>query len=447
MMKRAGMVMMGAGMLLCMAWARMERSGFAQARAVSALSAANEWPGRSGWASGGMANGERAGGNTAQKKGAGNGVQFVSVEGNDANDGGSWETAKGGADIGAAINAAERALPQNGGLIEVGAGTYSLATQIVLVRHGVRVECMGQSDYTNDNNGACTVKSAAGAGAVLVTGAYDSLRGLHFESQSTGAGADDCVLIEGQQFTVDHVTCEGFGRDGFRWDSTGGKTADEWLIVFAQTLSVRGSGFDFAGTGVDANAGTCVFCWATGSGGYGFNLGSGVSADNVFLHTEAEFNRAGDYNVDTNGNTFADAYCESGVGNTATLGGRENWFKTPYFGACKVKNTGAQNVIENLTGVFNGQQIFTSGTPTIDACGGEASIRGNNNAFAVTTGSGVVDSCTVNFAAPNFDAPPTCTVSTNSTRAIATIADVSTAAVRLRFSASLERGRVYVQCF
>lgn len=346
-----------------------------------------------------------------------------------------------------AIQAAQRALPSNGGRIEVAGGRYALATPMVLSGHAVRVACVGQSEYTNDSQGACAVKSVPGVGAVRVTGAYDSLEGFHFQSQSTSAGTDDCVLIEAQQFTVDHVTCESFGRDGFRWDSSGGRTADEWFIIFAQTLGVRGTGFDFVGTGVDANAGTCVFCWAANSGAYGFHLASGVSADNLFLHTEAEFNAAGDYNLATNGNTFADAYCESGTGDSAIIGGRGNSFRTPYFGACKVRNTGALNVIVNLLGLFNGQQIFTSGTPRLGPCGASPSIAGNNNVFTIGTGSGAVNSCAVSFAASAFDAPPTCTVSTNSTSVIAGPSDVSRSGVTISFSKPLANSKAYVQCF
>ena len=58
---------------------------------------------------------------------------------------------------------------------------------------------------------------------------------------------------------------------------------------------------------------------------------------------------------------------------------------------------------------FGGHVNSTGTTPTLSSCGGTPSIVGTDTAGRVSTGTGVVTSCTVTFA-QNYKSPPVCTV-------------------------------------
>ena len=87
--------------------------------------------------------------------------------------------------------------------------------------------------------------------------------------------------------------------------------------------------------------------------------------------------------------------------------------------------------------------ILTGGsTPTMGTCGTSPSVVGNDTAGVITVGSGVVTSCTLNFAKA-WANPPVVIVSTNSTAVTGDISSVSTSSVVFGFSATLGGGIIY----
>lgn len=97
--------------------------------------------------------------------------------------------------------------------------------------------------------------------------------------------------------------------------------------------------------------------------------------------------------------------------------------------------------------VQNSGHLISSGTvPTMGACGTSPSVIGTDNAGAITVGSGVVTSCTLNFAAA-WGQTPVCVQTNNSTAVTGDISAISTTAVTFSFSATLGGGQIYYLCF
>ena len=100
-----------------------------------------------------------------------------------------------------------------------------------------------------------------------------------------------------------------------------------------------------------------------------------------------------------------------------------------------------------LPNVSIGQHIITGGvgTTTVSSCGTSPSIVGNDTAGVVTTGSGTVTSCVVNFGS-SWPNPPVCIVSDNLTSITPDISSTTLTSVTFGFSSTLTSGKVYYQC-
>lgn len=85
--------------------------------------------------------------------------------------------------------------------------------------------------------------------------------------------------------------------------------------------------------------------------------------------------------------------------------------------------------------------------PTISACGAtpSGSAAGTDMAGEITVGGGVVTSCTMTFK-HRWHNNATCTVTTNSTTALAAITSASQFAITITLTATLGGGTIYYQC-
>ena len=92
--------------------------------------------------------GEGAAGNVAIKPATTDAVQFISVNGNDSNDGLSWGSAKGNADVATAIAAAIAALPVGGGTVFLGGGVFNTVATFIPIPAFVTICGMGMFSTT-----------------------------------------------------------------------------------------------------------------------------------------------------------------------------------------------------------------------------------------------------------------------------------------------------------
>ena len=85
--------------------------------------------------------------------------------------------------------------------------------------------------------------------------------------------------------------------------------------------------------------------------------------------------------------------------------------------------------------------------PTLGSCGTSPSLAtGSTDSYGqITTGSGVVTSCALNFS-HTLSRQPFCILSTNSTAITADVASVSTSVVTFGLSATLTSGQIYYHC-
>lgn len=94
---------------------------------------------------------------------------------------------------------------------------------------------------------------------------------------------------------------------------------------------------------------------------------------------------------------------------------------------------------------YSGHIVSSGTTPSMGTCGSNPSVIGTDAAAVITVGSGVVTSCTMNFA--NVWAnPPVCVESDNSTAVTGDITTTTTSSITFGFSATLGGGQVNVLC-
>lgn len=95
---------------------------------------------------------------------------------------------------------------------------------------------------------------------------------------------------------------------------------------------------------------------------------------------------------------------------------------------------------------YDGHIVSSGTTPSMGTCGSTPSVNGTDTAGVITVGSGVVTSCTMNFA--NVWAnPPVCVESDNSTAVTGDITTTTTSSITFGFSATLGGGQVNYICF
>jgi hypothetical protein len=94
---------------------------------------------------------------------------------------------------------------------------------------------------------------------------------------------------------------------------------------------------------------------------------------------------------------------------------------------------------------YDGHMVSSGTTPSMGTCGSSPSVIGTDAAAVITVGSGVVTSCTMNFANP-WANPPVCVESDNSTAVTGDITTTTTSSITFGFSATLGGGQVNVIC-
>lgn len=94
---------------------------------------------------------------------------------------------------------------------------------------------------------------------------------------------------------------------------------------------------------------------------------------------------------------------------------------------------------------YDGHLVSSGTAPSMGTCGSTPSVIGTDTAGVITVGSGVVTSCTMNFA--NVWAnPPVCVESDNSTAVTGDITTTTTSSITFGFSATLGGGQVNFIC-
>ena len=192
---------------------------------------------------------------------------------------------------------------------------------------------------------------------------------------------------------------------------------------------------------------------AGGTGGTGGSDGSGSGNTGTAGTGGAAGNNSGGYGGGGGGGGYyGGGGGQSGVANIGgSGGGGSDFFSSAVFSTSTATSTvygngGLSIVYENPAKVIINAHIDTGGSiPSVSACGTSPSVVGNDSAGTITTGSGTVTSCQLNFEYL-FSSAPVCTFS-DSTTTGADIQAVSDAAVTFGFGASLPSGQIYYHCF
>jgi hypothetical protein len=234
------------------------------------------------------------------------------------------------------------------------ASNYSL-TSTVTLPSGIDLECLGGTGLSSQINGPCTFLVTPGVTALAITGSHVSVKGIHIISQDSSSGTDDCIRIEGDFARITAVTCEHFGRDGFRIDSTGGSGFADFAHFEDDYANANyGDGFHWAPSGTDENAGVCLRCDAYNNTGYGFHAEQGN--DNVIINSTVQNNTAGGYYLaNATAWNFINPYCEAGTGSSFVMASTAAWIRAqmPFFGQC--------TTITNSGGISNQYNYGTTG--------------------------------------------------------------------------------------
>jgi hypothetical protein len=87
----------------------------------------------------------------------------------------------------------------------------------------------------------------------------------------------------------------------------------------------------------------------------------------------------------------------------------------------------------------------SDGTPTVSACGTSASVDGTDSGGIISTGTGVVLSCTLNFSA-TLSTVPYCVISTGASALTTGISSITASALTIGLSLTLTSGKIYYMC-
>ncbi len=151
----------------------------------------------------------------------------------------------------------------------------------------------------------------------------------------------------------------------------------------------------------------------------------------------------------------------SSAGSGAGGGGGSSFFLSSLTSTSSALSTNTASTNGSLTITYNttptiptgsdwklgvGGHIITGGaSATVSSCGTSPSVTGNDTAGVITTGSGTVLACTLNFAVA-YAAPPVCIGEPNTTSTQPDIQSVSASAVTFGFSSTLTSGKLYYHC-
>lgn len=110
-----------------------------------------------------------------------------------------------------------------------------------------------------------------------------------------------------------------------------------------------------------------------------------------------------------------------------------------------VLTVSSQNGTTTFAAKYDGDLISSGTTPGMGTCGSSPSVFGTDTAGVITVGSGIVTSCTMNWANTKGSIP-VCVMSTNSTAVTGDITTTSTSSVTFGFSATLGGGTINYIC-
>lgn len=173
-----------------------------------------------------------------------------------------------------------------------------------------------------------------------------------------------------------------------------------------------------------------------------FNSGSAFSGNNFFQYSGSSITMLAPLTVSATSQSTIVSFSTSPTGSmfvavSSTVATAPSDFLLTVSSVDKTMDFGVQN---------DGHIISSGTTPSMGTCGVSPSVNGTDNAGVITAGSGVVTSCTLNFAYA-WANPPVCVESDNSVAITGDVSSISTTSVTFSFSASLGSGLIYYICF
>lgn len=320
-------------------------------------------------------------------------IQLVSINGNDANDGLSWGTAK------LTISAALTALSATGGKISIGCGTFPYSSTLTISNPGTILSGSGWG-YVGATPSCTVLRPSAGTVGLTVSAQYAIVENLAIDSAAVALGTDDCLAVTGAAFTGRNLMLSNCGRRGVN-------IADSvlWNLDTIYTFATREDGIRISGI---SGSGLCNSCSATNSvGGWGINS---LSGNDVFVNSYVQANASGGINANAPGDVWIGTAVDAGVGSTFILGASSN--KNQFsFQTYALPTTFTDNGTANLGTTMNAS--------------GYLQTMANNKAIQWPTAAG-----TLAIAAAGTTAATTCTnqvVTAISTSAAPTCTALTTA--------------------
>lgn len=105
----------------------------------------------------------------------------------------------------------------------------------------------------------------------------------------------------------------------------------------------------------------------------------------------------------------------------------------------------SQNGTTTFAVKYDGDIVSSGTAPSMGTCGSSPSVDGTDTLGVITVGSGIVTSCTMNWANTKTR-NPVCTMSTNSTAVTGDITTTTTSSITFGFSATLGGGTINYIC-
>lgn len=257
--------------------------------------------------------------NIALRPATGDAVLFVSTGGNDSNDGRSWGSAK------ATLAAALSALPADGGLVHLGAGTYNFSSTIT-VKQGVRIKGAGGGGYQTPaigttlnytGTGTAIVFDGQATGSTLVVSKV-GLEGFRLKTDAN-IGAIGIHLWSPDSCYLKDIWIQGNWGDGIKLDGAAAPEGDNLVMEHVHVNPTPGNITNGLNVTVLCNSAVftqCQFWNADANGKRGIVIRNNAGFRNVVLLSSAlRADQAGAvaFRVDTGGvftGVFVSPYLE-----------------------------------------------------------------------------------------------------------------------------------------
>lgn len=329
--------------------------------------------------------------NAAIKPAASDAVQFIGVGGSDSNDGLSMGTAKGNADLGVAVAAAQTAIGSNPGTIYILPAAYNLSTAIKCV-----------SNITITGYGAVVTSTVTGSSLVCANTFRAGVFGLRFIGPATtgssvglqlginsgGTGSPtEWNTFKDLWFSNFHIGIDGQGS------SSGNGTFYNTLI----NISANADGIGWhliPGTSNFLNDNTIVSGFSAGNTSDGWEI-DGANG-NAILNGESETNGGCGVNFvgnnSTQGNTFSGGWLEANTTADVCTGSSTNVQFNSFLGT----NFQSATPFNTLTLLQSGHNIIQPGDANSTAKDFYANALEATSLFLLSSGGG-----TITHQAPN----------------------------------------------